>query len=251
MNCKKILTLLLIIFLSSCTVKNISNLKITNERKPFINKGFALIYDDFYHTEKIISKKIDDRSLIVFQKNLKKGTLVKIKNLINDKTIIGTVGVNAEYPQFNNAIISKRIAKEIEINKEEPYIEIYEIISNSSFIAKKAKTFEAEKKVANKAPIDSISVNDLNTATKETKTVKDKKFSYTIKIADFYYLNSAISMTNRIKRESTIKKVGYKTLSKTLYRVFLGPFDNINSLQLAFNDIKILNFENIEIIKND
>ena len=110
MNCKKFLTLLLIIFLSSCTVKNISDLKITKERKPFINKGFALIYDDFYHTEKIISKKIDNRSLIVFQKNLKKGTLVKIKNLINDKTIIGTVGVNAEYPQFNNAIISKRIA---------------------------------------------------------------------------------------------------------------------------------------------
>ena len=42
-----------------------------------------------------------------------------------------------------------------------------------------------------------------------------------------------------------------KKLSKTQYRVFLGPFDNIYSLQKAFNDINILDFENIEIIKID
>ena len=30
-----------------------------------------------------------------------------------------------------------------------------------------------------------------------------------------------------------------------------GPFNNINSLQKSFNDISILEFENIEIIKND
>ena len=39
-------------------------------------------------------------------------------------------------------------------------------------------------------------------------------------------------------------------LSKTQYRVFLGPFNNINSLQKAFNNVNILEFENIEIIKN-
>ena len=31
----------------------------------------------------------------------------------------------------------------------------------------------------------------------------------------------------------------------------MGPFNNIKSLQKAFNDINILEFENIEIIKND
>ena len=33
------------------------------------------------------------------------------------------------------------------------------------------------------------------------------------------------------------------------YRVYLGPFYNINTLQKSFNDINILEFENIEIIK--
>ena len=45
---------------------------------PFINKGFSLIYKDEYFNDKIISKKIDERSLVIFQKNLKKIQLLKL-----------------------------------------------------------------------------------------------------------------------------------------------------------------------------
>ena len=58
-------------------------------------------------------------------------------------------------------------------------------------------------------------------------------------------------MIDRIKKETLANKIGVQNLSDTQYRVFLGPFDNINSLQKAFNDINVLQFENIEIIKND
>ena len=58
-------------------------------------------------------------------------------------------------------------------------------------------------------------------------------------------------MVKRIKDETKIKKINVKAISKTNYRVFLGPFNNLNSLKKAFNDISLLNFENIEIIKND
>ena len=57
-------------------------------------------------------------------------------------------------------------------------------------------------------------------------------------------------MNDRIKKETPISKVRIQNLSNTQYRVFLGPFNNINSLQKAFNDISTLEFENIEIIKN-
>ena len=57
-------------------------------------------------------------------------------------------------------------------------------------------------------------------------------------------------MIGRIKKETAIKNVRMLNLSKTQYRVFLGPFNNINSLQKAFNNVNILEFENIEIIKN-
>ena len=82
------------------------------------------------------------------------------------------------------------------------------------------------------------------------KKVKKIKFNYIIKIADFYFKNTAKSMVDRIKKETLVSNVRIQNLSSTQYRVFLGPFNNINSLQKAFNDIRTLEFENVEIIKN-
>ena len=58
-------------------------------------------------------------------------------------------------------------------------------------------------------------------------------------------------MVKRIKDETKIENPKIKKISDKEYRVYLGPFNNINSLQKSFNDINLLVFENIEIIKND
>ena len=135
---------------------------------------------------------------------------------------------------------------------DEPYVQIKELFSNSSFIAKTSKTFDEEKMVSGKAPIDSISINNLNDSIKKNKKkIKKSKFNYIIKIVDFYFKNTAMSMIDRIKKETSVNNVRIQNLSSTQYRVFLGPFNNINSLQKAFNDISTLEFENIEIIKDD
>ena len=78
---------------------------------------------------------------------------------------------------------------------------------------------------------------------------KNKKFSYIIKIADFYFNKTALLMVERIKLETTIKDLRIEKISNKQYRVYTGPFKNINSLQKSHNDINILGFENIEIIK--
>ena len=252
MHYKHIIVVLLI-FLNSCVNYPIDKKIETKQRKNyFLNKGFALVYNDDLYKKKLIKAKIENRSLIIFQRNLKENSIVKITNLINSKYIITKVGKRAEYPFFYNSVISQRISQELEIDELEPYIEIKEIVDNSSFIAKKSKTFDEEKKVADIAPVDSISINNLNDDNKKiTKKIIKSKFSYIIKIADFYFKNSAKSMSDRIKKETPISNVRIQNLSNTQYRVFLGPFNNINSLQKAFNDISTLEFENIEIIKND
>ena len=56
-------------------------------------------------------------------------------------------------------------------------------------------------------------------------------------------------MVLRIKEETIIKKVKINKISSTKFRVFLGPFQNLDSLKNEFNAINILQFENIEIIK--
>ena len=249
---KKLLILCCLILLNNCTAttstKNVSSNSLEN---PFINKGFSLIYNDKFYYDKVISKKIDERSLVIFQKNLKKNTIVKITNILNNKSIIGTVGSNADYPLFNNAVLSLRIADEIGLNENEPYVEILEVLEDAIFVAKRAKTFEEEKKVANKAPVNNINISDLSTKQTNTKNELSKKFSYEIKIADFYFNDTASLLVDRIVKETMIKNVKIKKINEKKYRVYAGPFSNINSLQKSFNDISILEFENIEIIKND
>ena len=249
---KKILFIIICIILSNCTstslVNNKTNKTIVNG---FSNKGFALIYSKNLYKQKLVSKKIDERSLTVFQKNLKINTPIKITNILNNKSLIVTVGMNSKYPSFNNVVISKRIAEELDLDINQPYVEILEILENSIFVAQKAKTHKEEKNVAVKAPVNDISINNLSKVKIDEKKNFNVKFSYSIKIADFYFNDTALLMLNRIKTESSIKNPKIKKISDKKFRVYLGPFSNINSLQKSFNDISILKFENVEIIKND
>ena len=245
------LIIFFLFFVNCSTVNNTLNKKKLILNDGFSNKGFAMVYDQKYFDEGIISKKIEERSLIIFQKNLKKNTQVKVTNLLNNKSLLARVGKNSSYPLFNNSVLSKRIANELDLDPNEPYIEILEIIENSIFIAKKAKTYEEEKNVAKKAPVKTISINDLNNINIDNKKSIKKIFSYEIKVADFFFNDNAKVMLNRIMNETKIKNVRIKEITKQKYRVFLGPFNNINSLQKSYNDISILEFENFEIIKND
>ena len=249
---KNFLFLCIFVFLVNCSSNNpLKNSPSTFNINPYSNKGFALVYSDDLYKQNIISKKIDERSLIVFQKNLKTNTPVKITNILNNKSLIAIVGKNSKYPSFNNAVISMRIFEELDLNIEQPYVEILEILENSIFVAQKAKTYDAEKNVAVKAPVKNISINNLNIKKKNIKKTSNIPFSYTIKVADFYFKDTALMMLNRIKNESLIKNSKIKKIADNKYRVYLGPFNEINSLQKTYNDISILQFENIEIIKND
>jgi len=244
--------ILLIVLITSCASNNYKTVNVDPILEKFSNNGFALIYNDKLYNDKIISKKMDERDLIIFQRNLRKGTSVKITNPFNSKTIIAKVGKKANYPSFNNSVVSIRISKELEIDINEPYIFIEEIRDNASFIAKKAKTFEEEKKVADKAPVDSISVNDLNdTDEKKIKKKINNEFKYVIKIADFYYLDTAKQMVKRIKSELNIKKTDINKINENKFRVFTGPYLSLKALQKAYNSIETLGFENIELIKYD
>ena len=252
MNYKIILFLISIIFTSACNQENVNNKPLNlNQEQKYANTGFTLVYSDQLKKNKKISKKIDNRSLLIFHKFIKKNSFVKITNPINQKTLIAKVVSNKViFSDFYNSVITDRIAEELSLNVNEPYINLFLISQNSSFIAKKAKTFDEEKNVAQKAPIDGIKIDNLGVIKKE-KIKNDKvNFLYSIKIADFYYKNSAENMVDRIKKETNIINSSIRKLSKTKYRVLLGPFNDIKSLEESFNEIKSLNFENLEILKN-
>ena len=116
--------------------------------------------------------------------------------------------------------------------------------------AKKAKMFDEEKSVAEKAPVDGIQIKDLNSTPKKKKKNIKLKFSYSIKLADFYYKSSAKMMISRIKNETNIKNSRIQQLSKTKFRVLIGPFNDIKSLKESYEKLRPMNFENLEILNN-
>ena len=247
MNYKFIFIFLLL--LNSCDQSIYKNKESTNTIifDRYKNSGFALIYND--NLEDI--KKIENRSLSIYHKSLKKKSIVKITNPINGNSLIAEVKSNkVKFSNFYNSVLSERIAQILELDENEPYVEIVLVSKDSTFVAKKAKTFEEESKVAQKVPIDGIQINDLNLKKLKTKTIQNKTFSYSIKIADFYYLDTAQIMFDRIKKEASIKNLKIIKLSKTKYRLLIGPFNDIKSLQINFDNMNWFNFENLEVLKN-
>ena len=76
-------------------------------------------------------------------------------------------------------------------------------------------------------------------------------------IVMFFFQRSLLyhpSVDNYLKDQTEIepteiKKVKISEISKTKFRVYLGPFKNLETLKKNFNDISKLKFENIEIVK--
>ncbi len=249
MNYRIITIFFIFFFISSCdrSIDTTKKINISAENK-FSNSGFALIFNQ--DLDKI--RKIEPRSYDIYHKLLKRKSIVKITNPKNGKYLIANVKSNKiKFSNFYNSVLSRRIAEELELDKDEPFVEILLLSKNSTYVAKKAKMFEAEKSVAEKAPVDGIKINDLNKKKTEKKKVKKKSFSYSLKVADFYHKKSAKLMINRIKNESSIKNLNIIKLSETKYRVLIGPFNDIKSLKNSFEKMSVFEFENLEVLNND
>ena len=133
MNLKCIFLIIIIsIFISSC-----ADYKTTkkDEKLYFTSSGFALIYDEDLYAKKIINKKINNQNLEIMHHILKKNSIVKIINPVNMKTIETKVFKQANYPKIFNVVISEKIASILELDKNNPYVEMVELKNNKTFVA--------------------------------------------------------------------------------------------------------------------
>ena len=102
----KIIIIFLSMLLYGCEQTKSS--KLINENfnfeKRYKNIGFALIYDE--NNKK--NKSLDNRSLNIFHKSLKRKSIVKITNPKNNKSLLAEVKSNKiKFSEFYNSIISK------------------------------------------------------------------------------------------------------------------------------------------------
>ena len=114
-------------------------------------------------------------------------------------------------------------------------------------IAKEQKTFDEEKNVANKAPVEKIEIDDLSKKKEITNT--KKKHSFISIISDFYYLESADNLKKQLIDQTKNSNFIVKKINNNKYRLYVGPFKNFNTLKSTYISLNNLGFENLNVYK--
>jgi len=235
------------IFLFSCADYEKNKILKKESRIYYSSTGFALIYEDSFYKNKTINKKIDNEKNLLLHSTLKKNTPVQITNLKNSKSIELKVYKKANYPKIFNVVISKKIADLLELDIENPYVEIAELKKNKKFVAKEESIFDEEKNVADKAPVEEIEMNIISDTNETASADVRKNEKYMIIISDFYYRDSAVSLKNDLLKKISLKNISIKKINNTKYRLLVGPFKNFKALKTTYISLNNLGFESLNI----
>ena len=239
----KIIIVFLVFY--SCTI---NNTKIDN-RIPYNSKGFAYIYNDEDFKNNIIKGKLDNSLMQVSHSNLSNNTLIKIINPKNNESLTIRNLKRIKYPDFYKILITKKVAEKLGIQSDFPLIEILEIKKNKSFIAKKAKIYNEEKKISSNAPVTSVQISNIS-KNKKNKSI-NKKNEFVILIGSFYREETAKFLKQRIIKEIPnydVKKLRIRKQSNKQTNLISGPYSTINFMKNDYIRLKKFGFEELDII---
>ena len=174
---------------------------------------------------------------------------MKITNPYNNKSIDIKIISNASFPKIYKLVINKKISNYLELNLNEPFVEFSETKINETFIAKKAEMYEEEKKVAKKAPIKVVKVENISKTTNVNKVIKNisNEKLYLIIISDFYYQSSAKNLFEKLKKEKNIDKLTIKKVKNNKFRLSSGPFKSFMALKDSYLSLNSLGFDDLDI----
>ena len=218
MKFKKILFIIFTInLLSSCvSYKDIKKSNDDLNIQSFHSSGFALIYDERLYEDSTIKTKMDNDKLHVIHSSLKKNSVIEILNPQNLKKIKVKVFKKENYPTIFNLVITKKIAYALELDTDNPFIEIAEIKKNRTFIANKVVIEDEEKNVSERVVLKSVEVDDISSQKQDKKSI-NKKESFIIIIGDFYYESSALKLKQKLFSDGNIGKLQVKRMEKNIY----------------------------------
>jgi len=256
---KKIILFFSILLLGACADYKIDKTKETKERKFYSSKGFALIYSDKLfeqggidkklNNNEIIDNKLNNEQIIALHSSLKKNTLIKIINPDTSIVVETKIFRKAEYPNIFNIVLSKKTATILELNLDNPYVEVLEIKKNKTFVAKEGNIFEEEKQVAESAPIDEVKMDDLSEVQMDVRKKYDKKNNFVLVISDFYYYDTAQNLKEELIKKTQINNFSVKKINDTKYRLSVGPFKDFTALKSIYISLNNLGFEGINIYR--
>jgi len=240
-----IITLISIVLLYSCADYKTQQTRDGVEKNYYSSKGFALVYNEDLYYQKVVNKKFSDEKYGAMHNLLKVNTSVKIINPSNSKFVEIKISKKANYPKIFNIVLSRSAAFALELDMENPYVEVFEIKKNKTFIAKKANTFEEEKKVAEKVMINEVKMDDLTKVKIKTKEKLNKEGNFILLVSDFYYENSAHDLMESLIKKTKVNNFSIKKINDKKYRLFVGPFKNFKALKTTYISLNKLGFEDL------
>lgn len=240
--------ILILILTISCA----PGLKTLNQKKTYNATGFAYVYNDFDFNNKIIKGRMDNDKIQISHQNLRVGTLLKIINPKNKKSIVIKNTRRIRYPDFYKILITERVMNELSLKVDLPILEIIELKKNKSFIAERAKVFNEEKKIPSNAPVTSVMISNISkNKIKENKNLKDNIY---IHIASFYSKDTAKFLKKRIVEELSEfdkQKLKINQINNKETQVISGPYTSINLLKNDYIKLRNFGFEELDVFINE
>ena len=241
-----------LIFLFFLTFSCSAQLMTYNQKEVYSAKGFAIIFNDQDFNKKIIKGKMNNDLMQISHQNLKTGSLIQITNPINKESIVLKNLKRIKYPDFYKVLITKSVANKLNLDLDLPILEITEIKKNKSFVAKKAKIFQEEKKIPSKAPVASVQIS--NISKNKIKNNKKKTDQIYILIGSFYSMETAKFLKERIVKDVPnldSNKLKIKKINNKETHVISGPYSTVNLLKNDYIKIKSFGFEELDIYTNE
>ena len=246
---KIIITLTSIVLLYSCADYKTQQAREGVEKNYYFSKGFALVYNEDLYYQKVVNKKFSDEKYGAMHNLLKVNTSVKIINPSNSKFLDIKISKKANYPKIFNIVLSRSVAFALELDMENPYVEVFETKKNKTFVAKESNTFEEEKNVSKKVPVNEVKMDDLTKVEVKAKKKLNKKSNFILVVSDFYYEDSANNLMKELVKKTKINNISVKKINDKKYRLFAGPFKNFNALKTTYISLNKLGFENLNIYR--
>ena len=169
---------------------------------------------------------------------LQKDSLIKITNKNNKISKVYKVDVQLKSTDSRIIYLPEIVYDEISLNREFPLVIVQSMRENKSFIAKKAKTFDEEKKINKKVKIETIEVLKID----NEKVVTKKIF---LDFGPFYYKTYSETLFRLLSLNIKNKKLIYKDYAPKNHIISIGPLKNLteyDNIYLKLGKIGLIGF---------
>ena len=234
--------------LTSCTLNTVSSKKTI----PYSSKGFAYIYQENDFKNKILKIKLDNSKLQISHNKLSSNVMMKIINPKTNDSILIKNYKKTDFPDYYKVLITKKVAEKLNIDPKLPLVEVIEVKRNKSFVAKKAKIYNEEKKISSNAPVTSVQISNISKNNNNKKKISDVRIY--IMIGTFYSEETAVFLRKRIIKQLpkyNNKKLRIIKKSNKKIDLISGPYSSIDLMKNDYVKLKKFGFEELDITINE